>query len=107
MTERRLTARRDADSEDSVPESFDLVGAFFHSFNEDGKTVAWQGQVISKVTDEIYLVLLFDWLVGQESIAKLVRLRDMLGWQFYRTNTDMNFWYQYRYHRPKRREDEQ
>jgi len=60
-----------------------LVGSFFHSFKDDD--VNWQGVVVARPEPGIYLVELFEWLAGSSSAQRLVRIEDMLGWQFYDT----------------------
>lgn len=65
-----------------------IVGKWFHSF--DNGYTKWQGQVIASVhNDEYYLVQLYDFIMGEPSIQKLVSLQDMLLWQFYDTNEQM------------------
>ena len=51
----------------------DLKGHFFHSYNKDG-LVEWQGKVIGNPEPGIYLVQLYEWLVGAESCRKLVNV---------------------------------
>ena len=65
---------------ESCRQSYDsLVGSFFHSDAERG----WQGCVVAEPAPGIYLVERFEWLVGGSSDQTLVRIEDMLGWQFY------------------------
>lgn len=72
-----------------------LVGKFFHTF-KDSK-VQWQGYVISEPRDGFFLVQLFDWLMGEPSCQKLVRIEEMLSWDFYDTAEEMNDTYQRKY----------
>lgn len=65
-----------------------LEGKFFHSF-KDGKVV-WQGYVIAEAKDGYFLVQLFEWVMGEPSCQKLVRVDTMLGWDFYDTAQEMN-----------------
>jgi hypothetical protein len=58
-----------------------LVGSFFHSDHTRG----WQGCVVAEPHPGIYLVELFEWIVGSSSTQKLVRFEDMADWQFYDT----------------------
>lgn len=65
-----------------------LINKYFHSFNDSGD-ISWQGQVISKLSDDYYLVQLFDWVMGAESNMHVVCLSDMLKWNIYHTDDDM------------------
>jgi hypothetical protein len=58
-----------------------LVGSFFHSDAKRG----WQGAVVAEPHPGVYLVELFEWLVGSSASQHLVRIEDMAGWQFYDT----------------------
>jgi hypothetical protein len=58
-----------------------LVGSFFLADNER----QWQGCVVAEPSPGIYLVELFSWLMGESSDQMLVRIGDMLDWQFYDT----------------------
>jgi hypothetical protein len=75
--------------------SHPLVGRWFHSFAPSG-VVQWQGQVLRRVSRDLFLVQLYEWFVGCASDEKLVRLADMVGWSFYDTNEQMNDAYEYR-----------
>jgi hypothetical protein len=94
-------------------ESHSLVGSFFHSFDHDAPAdgpppVEWQGQVVAEPTygSGVYLVQLFDWMVGGKSIQQLVRLEDMADWVFYDTADEMNHSYERRYASRGRGRDE-
>ena len=65
-----------------------LVGKWFHSFGESG-TVKWQRTVLSQINSEVFLVQLYEWIVGEATYQKLVKLSEMLEWNFYDTNEDM------------------
>jgi hypothetical protein len=58
-----------------------LVGSFFHSDAKRG----WQGAVVAEPHPGVYLVELFEWLAGSSTSQHLVRIEDMVGWQFYDT----------------------
>jgi hypothetical protein len=73
-----------------------LIGKYFHSFQGDGQ-VKWQGRVVACITDEAYLVQLSEWLSGEESNLRLVKLEEMLGWDFYQTREDMKETYEAKY----------
>lgn len=59
-----------------------LVGSFFHSDQRRG----WQGCVLAEVAPQVYLVELFEWMMGSSSAQKLVPLADMMEWSFYDTS---------------------
>jgi hypothetical protein len=86
-----------------------IIGRCFHTFKQtksgdDG--VQYQGVVRARVEEGIYLVQYFEWFVGEPSTMALVRIEDMLAWQFYEDNKHMNFWYEHRYHKPSPETDE-
>jgi hypothetical protein len=68
-----------------------LVGSFFHSDAKRG----WQGAVVAEPHPGVYLVELFEWLVGSSTSQHLVRIEDMAGWQFYDTAEWMGNAYNY------------
>ncbi len=70
-----------------------IVGRYFHSL-KDGRISA-QGEVVSRPEPGWYLVTLFDWIVGEPSVCRLVRLEDMAGWLFYENSEMMCHAYQY------------
>ena len=72
----------------------DLKGHFFHSYNKDG-LVEWQGKVVSNPEPGIYLVQLYEWIVGAESCRKRVNIQDMIQWKFYETAKEMTNSYDY------------
>ncbi|MCX6966511.1 MAG: hypothetical protein NTZ46_01805 [Verrucomicrobia bacterium] len=70
-----------------------LVGRFFHSI-ENGKVV-WQGTVIGRVSEEVYLVQLFEWLMGEPSDQRLVGVNEMTQWLFYSSQDEMTYSYEH------------
>ena len=74
----------------------DLIGKFFHSFTDEG-IVHWQGYVLERPEPGMYLVQLFEWIMGEPSSQKLVPADDMKGWSFYDTNEEMNETYYRKY----------
>jgi hypothetical protein len=56
-----------------------LVGSFFHG--SDSRQ--WQGVVVAEPAPGIYLVELFDWLIGASTEQVLVRIDEMMDWHFY------------------------
>ena len=64
----------------------DFVGRFFFSFKND--ELQWQGQIISKVSEGVFLVQLHEWTTGESSSQVLFSVADMMGWKFYNTADD-------------------
>lgn len=64
-----------------------LVGCYFHSI-EAGE-IKWQGLVVSKITEDYYLVQLFEWMLGQPNCLKLTHLSQMSDWHFYHSSSAM------------------
>lgn len=58
-----------------------MIGKYFHSI--DDARINWQGVVIGEPQGGWYLVQLFEWLMGEESSMRLVKIEDMAGWIFY------------------------
>lgn len=73
-----------------------LVGRYFHSLKSDGKTIEWQGQVKGHVggPKDLYLLQLYDWVVGAEGSQELVPSEKMAGWRFYDSAQEMNHYYE-------------
>jgi hypothetical protein len=61
------------------------VGRFFFSFNND--ELQWKGQIISKVSEGVFLVQ-HEWTTGKSSSQVLFPVPDMMGWKFYDTAED-------------------
>jgi hypothetical protein len=72
-----------------------LIGKFFHSY-KDGET-QWQGQVLSRPSAGLYLVQLFEWLMGEPSDQKLISLAEMKEWTFYDTVEEWTGAYEQKY----------
>jgi hypothetical protein len=64
----------------------DFVGRFFFSFKND--ELQWQGRIISKVSEGVFLVQLHQWTTGESSSQVLFSVADMMGWKFYDTAED-------------------
>lgn len=77
----------------SKTKSTPLVGQFFHSIKDGG--VNWQGNVIGNPEPGWYLVQLYEWLLGEPNVQRLVKFEDMTGWLFYDTTEQMQFSYEY------------
>jgi len=65
-----------------------LIGKYFHSFDENGR-IKWQGQIIGHIAPSAYVVQLFEWIAGFESIQKVVDVNDLYGWVIYESDDDM------------------
>jgi hypothetical protein len=61
----------------------DFVGRFFFSFKND--ELQWQGQIISRVSEGVFLVRLHEWTTGESGSQVLFSVADMMGWKFYDT----------------------
>jgi hypothetical protein len=66
-----------------------LIGQCFHSLDEE-KQIQWQGQVIGNPEPGLYLVQLFEWMWGNPSVRRLMKIEDMLDWLFYENAGAMN-----------------
>ena len=73
-----------------------LISKSFHSFDKHG-FIKWQGQITAMPKDGLYLVQLYSWLNGEPTDQKLISIDDMVSWNFYDSNEEMRFNYQYRY----------
>ena len=67
-----------------------ITGCFFHTLNENEK-IQFQGMVIGQIETGFYLVQLFDWLMGEPSIRKVVRVEEMTVWLLYESSEQMNY----------------
>jgi hypothetical protein len=68
-----------------------LVGKFFHTYH-DG-VLENQGQILSHLGDELYLVQLYEWLFGAPSEQRLEPLTNMKEWKIYDTAEEMRYAY--------------
>jgi hypothetical protein len=68
-----------------------LIGQFFHSI-EDGK-INWQGVVIGNPLPGWYLVQLYEWLMGEPNVQRLVKIEEMHTWLFYDSSESMVYSY--------------
>lgn len=75
-----------------------IIGKYFHSWIDakddseivrNGKTPGWQGQIISQIAAEKYLVELFSWWDGCPTQQRLCDISEMDGWTFYSNNIEM------------------
>lgn len=65
-----------------------LEGKFFHSFKDN--EIKWQGYIISQPVEGYFLLQLFEWVLGEPSVQKLVHVAMMTGWDFYDSADEMN-----------------
>ena len=72
-----------------------LTGRFFHTLH-DG-VINWQGEVLGQVHEDVFLVQLFEWVMGEPNIQKAVRLAEMEEWVFYASQEEMNRSYEHGY----------
>lgn len=68
-------------------DNLNLVGKFFHSVDGKGG-LRWQGTILSEPSPDMFLVQLFDWVMGQPSIQKLIPINEMNDWIFYSTHDE-------------------
>jgi len=73
-----------------------FVGLFFHSINTGGE-VEWQGRITRELPGEHYLVQLYDWMMGDPSLKRIVPLSDMTAWRFYDSADEWRHWYEHVY----------
>lgn len=66
-----------------------LSGLWFHS-RKDGK-IEWQGYVVRALESGNYVVQLFEWLMGEPTVQKVVPFDQMKEWDFYPTDRAMRY----------------
>jgi hypothetical protein len=71
-----------------------LVGRFFQSVDGSGK-LTWHGEVIGRVSDDRYLVQLFDAVMGEPSVQRIVAISEMTPWLFYSDADEMKHSYEH------------
>lgn len=74
-----------------------VVGLYFHTLDENGYVIN-QGRIIGK-EGELYIIQLFEWLTGLESVIQIRKQSDFLSSNkinLYKTSEDMNYWYKYK-----------
>ena len=71
-----------------------LLGQFFHSIGKENGQVEWQGVVIGNPEPGWYLLQLFEWLMGEPNVRRLVRIEDMGNWLFYENAEAMQVSYE-------------
>jgi hypothetical protein len=74
-----------------------LVGKFFHSFNNDEfKTVCWQGKITTYLGDNWYMINIYEWITGIDYTTKIINLFDMKDFEFYENKKEMADIYEYK-----------
>jgi len=73
-------------------ENGSLVGLWFHSRHATG-TIQWQGRVDRAGENGSHVVQLFEWVMGEPSVQKVVSFEQMSRWDFYPTAQDMRWAY--------------
>jgi hypothetical protein len=69
-----------------------MEGVWFHSF-ENGK-IQWQGKIIKDIKNGSFLVQLYEWMIGDPSVQKIVAFEQMKDWNFYPSAEEMRLaWY--------------
>jgi hypothetical protein len=71
-----------------------LVGKFFYSVSDDKETIKCQGQIVAEAGPGLYLVQLFEWVMGGESNQEIVPVADMAYWKIFDTAEEMNAAYE-------------
>lgn len=82
-----------------------LIGKYFHSFTKDGG-FKWQGQIIDYIEPSTYVVQLFEWFLGHDSVKKIVKIDEMYDWVIYESDKDMREAYSSKQAKPMRHEDD-
>ena len=96
----------------SNPWASGLVGRCFVHFDEHkAGLVQHQGIVRAKITETVYLVQYFDWIVGEPSTLQLLPLDQMTGdanrhrgagdFEFFEDDEHLRFWMEHRYNKPE------
>lgn len=67
-----------------------LIGKFFHSVQADKTTIEWQGTITAEVAPGVFLLQLFDWMMGDKSNQKIMPVSDMVYWKIYDSAEEMN-----------------
>jgi hypothetical protein len=65
----------------------------------------WQGQVICGVGEGLFLIQLYEWLMGEPSVMRIVSMEEMRGWFFFESDEWMREYTEY--HLPGGRKREQ
>ncbi len=69
-----------------------LVGKFYHTYR-DG-VIEHQGEILSLAAPGLYLVQLFEWLMGTVTDQRLVPVAEMMCWKFYDCREDWHLAYE-------------
>ena len=66
-----------------------LVGLWFLTYDSNANK-EFQGQILSKLENNVYLVQLYDWVVGEASTMRLLSLDKLLNADFYKSVKEWN-----------------
>ena len=99
-TDTKRTKSRKPSKAAGLPSDRSLVGQYFHSVLPDTGKVKWQGKIIGRPEPGLYLLQLFEWLLGGDSTRHLVRVEEMTDWLFYEDAEAMKHSWQYGTARP-------
>ena len=66
-----------------------LVGLWFLTYNSEANK-EFQGQILSKLENNVYLVQLYDWVFGEASTMRLLSLDKLLNADFYTSVKEWN-----------------
>lgn len=71
-----------------------LTGKWFLEIidSEKGKC-RWHGRIEGKADDKTYLVMLYDWIVGVPNDEILLKVEDMMNFEFFDCIEDLNYRY--------------
>ena len=65
-----------------------IIGKFFHTLDDDG-TIRCQGQILTCVINDTYLVEHYSWWDGCPNGQVMIDVDKMSNWIFYDTNQEM------------------
>ena len=66
-----------------------LVGLWFLTYDSKANK-EFQGQILSKLENNVYLVQLYDWVLGEASTMRLLSLDQLLYADFYKSVKEWN-----------------
>jgi hypothetical protein len=68
-----------------------LIGKYFHSIKKDTGLVEWQGSVLGSPEPGWYLIELFEWVLGESNVMRIVSIEEIIDWLFYEDSESMIF----------------
>jgi hypothetical protein len=66
-----------------------IVGKWFHSVNENLDSIKWQGKVLSRPKNGVYIVRIFSWMIEGDYEEKEIKTECMANWFFFSTESEM------------------